>query len=223
MSPSRHEISFPSVVTTTIWTSCLAIGFIGIVIPYTKPALAKKSEIPIQADILNVELTHDPLPPLDSSPPEVLTPPPSIKPVNPPSAPALIPVAAPSPAIAFAFPLVGTTKVVAAAQASYTTPIETPRTEAPVPVATQLTFGRGEGRQQAPEYPPRALREGQEGVVRVVFTVGPDGRTLAAELAARSPWPLLNESALKTIRERWRFSPGPIRRYEVPINFKIQK
>jgi len=225
MNQARHEISFPAIVTTTMWTSCLAIGLIGIVIPYAKPLLAKKPEPPLQAEILNVELTNDPLPPLEASapPPNIITPPPTAEPITPPSAPSLIAVAAPNPAIAFELPVAGPTRVVAAEQASYTTPAETPRTvTAPAPV-TPLVFGRGEGKQPAPIYPARALSEGQEGIVRVLFTVGPDGRTLAAELASRSPWPLLNEAALKVIRERWRFSPGPIRRYEVPINFKIQK
>lgn len=226
MNQPRHEISLPSIVTTTIWTTCLAIGLIGIIIPYARPALAKKAEAPIQAELLNVELTDDPLPPLENSsapPPDVLTPPPSTKPTTPPSAPALIPVAAPSQAIAFALPVPGPTKIVAADQASYSTPTETARPESAAPVVRQITFGHGEGKQQKPEYPARAQREGQEGLVRVVFTVGPDGRTVDAELAARSPWPLLNEAALKVIRERWRFAPGPIRRYEVPINFKLQK
>ena len=225
MNQPRHEISFPTIVTTTIWTTCLAVGLIGIVIPYAKPAFAKKAEVPLQAELLNVELTNDPLPPLDSSapPPNVLTPPPTSEPVAPPTAPALIPVAAPNPAIAFELPITGPTRIVAANQASYSTPAETPRSGENSAPATPLTFGRGEGKQPAPAYPARALSEGQEGVVRVTFTVGPDGRTLAAELAARSPWPLLNDAALKVIRERWRFSPGPIRRYEVPINFKLQK
>jgi protein TonB len=227
MTSMRGNISLTAVVTTTIWASCLAVGIIGIVLPYARPTLAKiATEVPIQAEILNVELTNDPLPPLDSSPlpPNVLVPPPAAKPIVPPSAPALIPVAAPNPAIAFAVPVAGPTRVVAADQASYATPSETPRENSgnQVPVAP-LTFGRGEGKQPAPTYPSRALNEGQEGTVRVTFTVGANGQTVAAELSGRSPWPLLNEAALKVIRERWRFSPGAVRRFEVPIHFKIQK
>jgi TonB family protein len=228
MIATSHDISVRSVLTTTIWASCVVIGLIGIVVPYARPATPKPAGIAIQAEILNVELTNDPLPPLENSsapPPTILTPPPAAKPVVPPGAPALIRVAAPSPAIAFALPVSGPTRVVAAPQASYSTRSETPRAEknaAELPVAP-LTFGRGEGKQPAPTYPARALSEGQEGVVRVEFTVGADGRTVAAELAARSPWPLLNEAALKVIRERWRFAPGPVRRFEVPIHFKIQR
>jgi periplasmic protein TonB len=220
----KPEISLPSIVAAAIWTSCLAIGVIGIVIPYARPVLAKKEERPLQAQLLNVELTTDPIPPLETSapPPEILTPPAISEPVAPPSAPALIPVAAPSSAIAFAVPVAGPTRVVTAEQASYAIPMEVARAEAPAPVVKQLTFGHGEGKQPI-EYPARAESEGQEGIVRILFTVGVDGRTVSAEIASRSPWPLLNEAALKAVRERWRFKPGPIRRYEVPINFKLRK
>jgi TonB family protein len=59
--------------------------------------------------------------------------------------------------------------------------------------------------------------------VRVGFTVAEDGRVPAAEVVAASPWPLLNEAARRTVRERWRFAPGTARRYEVTIRFELQK
>jgi protein TonB len=121
-------------------------------------------------------------------------------------------------------PVAGPTRVVDAKEASYSAPT-TPVADNAVaqPIVSQLTFGHGEGKQPAPQYPARALNEGQEGTVRVQFTVGADGRTVAAELASQSPWPLLNEAALKVVRERWRFASGPVRRYEVPIHFRIRK
>jgi len=225
MTQTRHDISFTAIVTTTIWASCLAVGFIGIVLPYARPVLAKKADVPIQAEILNIELTNDPLPPdAPAQAPQVLTPPPEAKPIAPPTAPALIPVAAPNPAIAFAVPVAGPTRVVEAKDASYATANDAAREDASpqIPV-TQLTFGLGEGKQPAPIYPPRAANEGQEGSVSVLFTIGPDGRTVAPELTARSPWPLLNEAALKVIRERWRFAPGPIRRHTITLHFKLRK
>jgi TonB family protein len=86
-----------------------------------------------------------------------------------------------------------------------------------------LTFGQGEGRQPAPEYPRRAMQEGQEGLVGVRFTVGENGRVLTAEPIAPAPWPLLNEAALRAVRERWRFRPGPPRSYEVAIRFELKR
>ena len=91
------------------------------------------------------------------------------------------------------------------------------------PAVQQLTFGEGEGKQPAPEYPLAAIRRGQEGVVLVRFTVGNDGRVLGAGSVVASPWPLLNEAALRTVRERWRFRIGSSRVYEVAIRFEIAK
>jgi protein TonB len=220
------DLSLTAVSTAAIWIGCVAIGVIGIVIPYARPQPPKEQGRAIEAEILNVQMTAEPVAVDDITPPgpEALTPPPLAKPIAPPSAPALVPVAAPNPSIAFELPVVGPTRIVDAKDASYSTPATQPA-ENPVaqPIVTQLTFGRGEGKQPQPIYPARALNEGQEGTVRVEFTVGADGRTLAAEIISQSPWPLLNEAAVKVIRERWRFNPGPVRRYQVPIHFRIRK
>ena len=99
-------------------------------------------------------------------------------------------------------------------------------TSAPVVAAAspqRLTYGQGEGRQPAPEYPLAARREGQEGTIIVRLTVGEDGRVLAAEALSASPWPLLNEAALHAVRERWRFRDGPTRVYDVAIRFELSK
>jgi protein TonB len=92
-----------------------------------------------------------------------------------------------------------------------------------VPPSRVLTLGEGEGRQPAPGYPRAAVRERQEGTVRVGLDVGPDGRVQAAAVLSSSGWPLLDEAALRTVRLRWQFGPGPLRRYEVPFHFNLRK
>ena len=220
------DLSLAAVATAAIWISCVAVGVIGIVIPYARPQPPKEQGRAIEAEILNVQMTAEPMTVEDVAPaaPEALTPPPLAKPFAPPSAAALIPVAAPNPSIAFELPVVGPTRIVDAKDASHSTPV-TQSSENPVaqPTVTELTIGRGEGKQPQQVYPARAMNEGQEGTVRVEFTDGAEGRTLAAEIISQSPWPLLNDAALKTIRERWRFSPGSVRRYQVPIHFRIRK
>ena len=218
-------ISLTSVFTACVWIACIIVGVIGIIIPYAMPQPAKPQVAAIQAEILDVALTTDPVAADNTPPPtaNTITPPPAAQPLTPPSAPALIPVAEPNPAIAFELPVAGPTRLVEAKNASYSAPTTTPVNENALPVITPLVYGRGEGKQPAPQYPARALSEGQEGTVRVQFTVGADGRPLAAEVVSQSPWPLLNEAALKVIRERWRFATGGVRRYEVPIHFRIRK
>ena len=84
-----------------------------------------------------------------------------------------------------------------------------------------LVYGEGEGRQPAPTYPARARVAGQQGVVWVQFKVAPDGQVFAAEVQRPSPWSLLNAEALRTVRDRYRFKPGRLRFYEIPIRFEL--
>jgi protein TonB len=216
------------VLTLVIWLGCVVIGTLGLVLPYARAHwMAKKAEPPpVVAQLLNVELTSEPLPPVASasSLPKLLEPPPMTPAVAVPEPPALA-VAEPSPTIAFAVPVAAPATIVEPHQASYRTPEVTPSV-VPQPVAVaprQLTFGQGEGKQPAPEYPRQALREGQEGTVLVRFTVGENGRVLAAEARSPSTWPLLNDAALRVVRQRWRFPAGALRAYEVAIHFQIKR
>lgn len=220
--PQLGEIATGSVLTTIIWTGCLTVGLLGMVLPYARPVPTSKADVPIQAEILHVELTNDPLPPLaqrsENSP--VQPPPPLPLSAPPPAAPPVVAVAEPAK-VSFAIPVEGPVVVVEPAKASVAV---TPMVEAPaslVPPVRTLTFGQGEGAQPEPEYPYRAKREGQEGIVTIRFSVGEDGRVLAAELSSPCPWRLLNDAALRVVRERWRFSSGRMRLFEVSIRFKL--
>ena len=222
----REGVSWWSVLTLVLWTGCLTIGSLGFVLQYSRPRPQAKQPEPLQAQILNVELTSDPLPPpaVTAPPPDPAQPPPLSDPVVPPAAPPMIAVAQPSPAIAFALPVEGPARIVEAKQAAYVqSPVQTTTTPIAAPPVQQLIHGQGEGRQPAPEYPPQALRAGYEGTVAVRFSVGEDGRVLAAEAAQACPWGMLNAAAVRVVRERWRFAAGPIRLYEVAIRFEIRK
>jgi TonB family protein len=215
------------VVTLVIWLACLVVGGLGFAYPYARPR-PKPPEPVVVAQRIQVELTSEPLPPEETppAPPDPRAPPPPL-PDNPvvAAAPPLLAVAEPSPAIAFALPVEGPVRVVPVEQAAFARPAEKPAVVAPAPAPAPqaLTFGQGEGRQPAPEYPFLARRRGQEGTVVIRFTVGTDGRVLAAEAVQPSPWPLLNEAALAAVRERWRFPTGAVRLYEVPIQFVLKK
>ena len=77
------------------------------------------------------------------------------------------------------------------------------------------------GRMPGPSYPAESRRKGQTGTVVVEFTVGNDGRVVAARAVNPSPWPLLNEAAVRAVRT-WRFPPGAVMTLRRPIDFQLR-
>jgi len=77
------------------------------------------------------------------------------------------------------------------------------------------------GRMPAPSYPPEARRRGQTGTVVVQFTVDSSGRVTFANAIRPSPWPLLNQEAVRTVLT-WRFPPGDFISLERPIVFRLK-
>lgn len=77
------------------------------------------------------------------------------------------------------------------------------------------------GRMPPPIYPAEARRKGQSGSVLVEFMVGIDGRVLSAYAKEASPWPLLNNEALTTVR-RWTFPAGGVMKQQRQIDFKLK-
>ncbi len=77
------------------------------------------------------------------------------------------------------------------------------------------------GRMPAPNYPAECRRKGQSGTVLVEFTVDTNGRVISAYAKSESPWPLLNNEAVRTVR-RWKFPPGGILKLQRPIVFQLR-
>jgi protein TonB len=77
------------------------------------------------------------------------------------------------------------------------------------------------GRMPAPSYPSEARRKGQTGTVVIEFTVDSSGRVISAYAKSPSPWPLLNEEAVRTVR-RWKFPPGGVIKLQRPIVFQLR-
>jgi protein TonB len=219
--PGRTGVSITVVFTLTLWLGCLGVGVLGFALPYVRPSPQPKEPPPVLAEILQVELTGDFLPEPLPVPADPAQPPPLLDLLVVPQPPPLIAVAKPSPAIAFPVPVERPVRIVEARQASPSFAKDIGA--APAPPVQAITYGHGEGKQPAPEYPPQAVREGQEGAVTLRFSVGENGRVLQADAVTASPWPLLNEAALRAVLERWRFRPGSIRLYEVSIRFELKE
>jgi protein TonB len=92
--------------------------------------------------------------------------------------------------------------------------------------------GSGEARvaydaNPAPAYPLVARRLGMEGVVLLEVLVAPDGRAADVRVTQSSGHAPLDDSALRTVRERWHFIPAqrdgrPVEsRVTVPIRFRL--
>lgn len=77
------------------------------------------------------------------------------------------------------------------------------------------------GSMPSPAYPAEARRLGQTGTLVVEFTVDSSGRVISAYATSPSPWPLLNEEAVRTVR-RWKFPPGPVMKLQRPIVFQLR-
>ena len=223
-----------SVWTLVLWLVCFGVGMLGFVLPYEHPRpLAPEAE-PVVAQHLKAELTPQPLVPQETPPPalEVLSPPPPPEAMRPVPIVRPIAVALPTPAIEFALPVEAPTRSVALPRAEHAVPAKTvpvvvaapaAPSAPPAPSAQPLIFGEGEGKQPAPEYPRQAVRQGQEGTVLVRLKVDGGGRVVEVQAAVPSPWTLLNQAALRVVRERWRFREGPHRSYEVAIRFELAK
>jgi TonB family protein len=201
----EHAAGLLPVATMVLWCSCLVVGVIGL-----RTSLRRTAPVvelpPVDAELLNVEAMNR-RPRVEESPPS--RPPPPAEMPAPPQQPI---VAAPSPAIAFAEPVNAPVHAV-----------ETPPIVSTQPSIIQLTFGEGEGRQPPPEYPPEAVLAGQEGTVVVRLTVGEDGRVSDATASSPCPWPVLNSAAVRAVRSTWRFPRGPVRSYEVAIQFQLNR
>ena len=158
-------------------------------------------------------------------PPRPAPPKPAAKPVTrpaprPTSAPLIdAPVPAPAPNSPADAP-------VAATDATASPPPQATEATTAAPVAIDLHAAYRLN--PAPEYPPLALRRGWQGTVRLRVALDPEGHPTNVDLAASSGYPMLDESALATVR-RWRFSPAtrsgkPVAAtVEVPIVFKISR
>jgi protein TonB len=199
-SENADEVAVLPVFTLVLWLICLFVGLAGLLMQTRHPAPATQPTT-LATEILDVEIADD-------VPAPEATPPP-----NDDAAPALpqpFAVVEPSPAIAFALPVEASVHpaIVAA-----------PAAQAPV----QLTFGEGEGKQPKPEYPIEAAIAREQGTVGILLTVGEDGRVLSAEATSPSRWPMLNQSALRTIRRSWRFPAGRARSYQIAIQFVLNQ
>ena len=105
--------------------------------------------------------------------------------------------------------------------------------EATAPVAPGVTLAPGDvpvpisSQSRPPDYPPAAMRNGDQGTVLVRVEVGADGVPTSVEVAQRSGSRDLDRAAMNAVR-LWRFQPAQrdgqavAGAVTVPIDFKMR-
>ena len=234
MSPFFHALNTG---TLAAWLSVAGFGAVGVLLPddwdAPEPQVAK--EIVTEAEWIEPEILlgeADPAPvppPADAPPPEELPAPPELAespPLEPlPEIPDLPPPVAP-PTTRAVNPIASQPRSQPQRKptARPATATGAPRSANPgSPTGGEMSNAArlAAGRMPSPSYPAEARSKGQTGTVTVEFTVDTSGRVIAAYAKTPSPWPLLNEEAVRTVR-RWRFPPGGIMKLQRPIIFQLR-
>jgi TonB family protein len=201
-SISTTAIDLPSIVTTIVWLVFATAGVAGLRLQYQQAQARAQKKPPVVAEQLDVRMIGTAKTPRANPAP---IPQPSIA-DTPPPMPSLLPVAEPSPVIPFAEPMRQPARTAQAAS-----PIE------------HLTFGTGEGDKPPPEYPREAKIAHQQGSVTVQFTVNEAGQVIDAQAISPSPYPLLNQAAVRAVRDTWTFPHGKTRVYDVSFQFELHQ
>jgi len=104
---------------------------------------------------------------------------------------------------------------------SVTTPKAVPKS---IPVVSEKNL---KGRRVQPEYPKRALRLRQEGIVLLHVLISETGARQKIKLHKPSQYALLNQAAIKAVK-KWTFNPNKVNGHavpswvEIPVEFKIR-
>jgi len=189
----------------------LAIGIVGLKSP--KVVVRPISEI---VETVPVVFT----PPEEQPKLETQPEPDEPQPDTPVEAPQVVTIVAAvdSPSVAFAVPVQG---AVAVAEARYASAPPANLAAPPRPTKFDPNAAQG-GIYPDPPYPGIAVRNNYQGSVTVELAVDASGAVVSAKVAKSSGFPVLDEAAVKTVKERWHFPPGPPRLHTWDCKFQLQ-
>jgi TonB family protein len=203
---------------TLAWVNSICFLFLVIaLVGFKAPRVVIKPLSEIQEQVPIVEFTPPPEQPKQEEVKPEETPPEEAPVEAPPVAPVV--AAAPSPQITFAVPVPGAVVTPQARFATPPPPVGTKVPSAPVKFDPNREAG---GIFPKPEYPGYAQRQHQEGTGEIEIWVDPSGRVTEVKVVKTSGFPLLDESTVKTVKDRWRFPPGQTRHYLYPFDFHLK-
>jgi protein TonB len=194
------------VFTAVVWLVCTAGGVAGLRLQYQQSAARAKQFPPVTVEHMDVRMIGSPANAAAKS--DATSPPAQITPqlASPPPMPAQI--AMPEPLAL--------------------KPAPAPRTATPAvstqsPPVQHLVFGTGEGDKPPPDYPSEARIAHQQGTVVVRFSVDENGHVIDAQAAVPCPYPLLNQAAVRAVRDTWSFPSGKPRTFDVSFQFELHQ
>ena len=209
-----------NITTLATWLSVAGFGVVGVVVPEWRvsPQILQVDAAPANDEGFTLGDTRDAETAAsseESRPPEVTD-----TPAIPPDSPALADHP-PLPDIPSFSDVVAKTP----------TPIASNRQPHPVSKTASASSNRAAaeasntarfaaGHMPERPYPAEARSRNQTGSVVVEFVVGSNGRVISAKVKTPSPWPLLNEEAVRTVLG-WSFPAGGVMTLERRIVFQL--
>lgn len=204
------------------WVNSICVLFLLVGLVGVRPPAILVRAITQPTDVMQVVLPAEQEPP-----PTEFKPPEETEPIeNTPDTPqvAIVTAMLATPDIRFAVPVVGVTNVVTtAALASAPPPTITQKPQsAPSGPVRFNPRAAGDGYFPQPDYPPLALRNQQQGTVEIRIKVDDAGLVTSAEVQKSSRYSLLDDAALRIVKNRWKFPSGPVRDYVWPCVFQLK-
>ena len=189
----------------------LAIGMVGL--KPTRIVIKPLSEIVETAPVIFTPPEEQPKPEPEVAKDE---PEPQTTPVETPQVVAVV-AAVDSPSIAFAVPVQG---AVAVASPRYATP--PPPINAAPPKPMKFNPDASTGNFPKPTYPGYAWRNRYQGTVSLELIVDAGGSVVEAKVVKSSGFTILDDAAVKTVKEKWKFPPGSTRDYLWDCIFELK-
>lgn len=143
---------------------------------------------------------------------------------SPESAPTVTVVAATASEVAFAVPVVGDT-IIGPARLASAPPINNVAISKPVAPPAIVVFTGEENRSDYPypPYPLEARKRGMSGKILFLAEVDASGSCTKIEIKQSCGHSFLDSYSSDWIRRRWVWPPGPVRKFEIPLTFALDR
>jgi periplasmic protein TonB len=137
--------------------------------------------------------------------------------------PQVVAVAPANAAVAFSVPTIGVVVPAKLAAAPPPRPLAGRTVQAAAPKVVEFKGVGSSSDFPRPEYPTEARRRRLQGRVMLYAEVDANGLTTRLEVEESSGFPILDNAAIQTVKNRWVWPSGEIRRFRIPFDFLLTK